>query len=263
MGTTEKDPKQYGVEELDKIVRKALADNGYGLERYEQFLMWAQDCYNMFRQDMAREIKSVELPLTAWKAIEWPDDYVDWTLIGIRRHGRLYVFTNDEEIPLFFDRGEDNDPLPNEETFDDGANFDDVTDQIYNFRNFNGRGEDQGRLFGLRAKNNGVGYYRINRERREIQLNPIMSTDTAYLEYIAHGYSPCKKTLVPRYASQLHRDFIEWKRRKFAKSSRASVKEAKEDFWQEWYRVQARMDDTTIADIVEAAIDGYTASPHN
>jgi hypothetical protein len=264
MSTVKKKKKRSGVEELDKIVRKYLMDLGMGLERYEQALMWGQDCYRDFRMDMSREIKTVELTLTAWKAIEWPDDYIDWTLIGVRRNGRLYVFSNDDEIPLFFDRDEATDPLPNIETFtQDDLSLVDATAQCFNFRNFNGQGSDEGRIFGLGAKSNGVGYYRVNHERREIQLNPIIDASTVYLEYICDGYNPCSKTLVPIYASQMIRDFIHWKRLKHSKSaSRAEVKDAKDDYWAEFRRVQTRMDNTTIADIVEAAVDGYSGAPH-
>lgn len=262
MATTEKKNKATGFKELDKIVRESLHENGYGLERYELFFQWGKDCYKMFKMDMAREIKTVELPLTAWKAIEWPDDYVDWTLIGIRRHGRLYVFTNDSEIPLYFDRGDDYDPLPNTETWEnDEIDVDDS--RLVNFRNYNTYGEDQGRLTGLATKNNGIGYYRINRERREIQFNPIMDFETVYLEYLASANNPCAKTIIPEYAEQLHKDYIFWKKLKYSKVSRVAVRDAKDDFWEEWRRVQARMDDTTIADIVEAAIDGYMNTPHN
>lgn len=264
MATVDKKNKAYGWTYLDVLVREALHADGYGLERYELYLQHAKDIYKMWKMDMSREVKTVEIELTSWKAIEWPDDFVDWTLIGLRRNGRLYVFSNDNEIPLYFDRTTDNDPLPNTETFDDIGDLQLDESRAFNFRNFNGFGEDAGRLTGLSVKNNGVGYFRINKERREIQLNPIMEVETAYLEYLASANNPCQKTIVPEYAHQLIKDGITWRARKHSKNTpRSHVKEAKDDFWQEWSRVQQRTDDTTIADIVEAALDGYGSFPHN
>lgn len=262
MGTITKDEKQRGTRTLDQVVRMALKDIEAGLERYEQFLMWAQGGYSDFRMDLSREIKTVELDLTAWKAIEWPEDYVDWTLIGVRQNGRMYVFSNDEEIPLFFDKDDADVPEANVE-FADDADFSEASDVTYNFRNYNSRGQDLGRLFGLAAKNNGVGYYRVNRERREIQINPIMHVTKVYLEYIADSHSPTKATIVPLYAVEMIKQYIHWKRIYFSKqSTEVAKREAERLYFNEFYRVVDRMDDTTIADIVEAAVDGYSGSPH-
>lgn len=265
MADVDKQKKAYGFMTLDQIVRGAIADLGAGLERYEQFLKWGKDCYRMFKMDMAREIKTVELPIKAWKAIEWPEDYVMWTAIGIRKNGRVYVFSNDSELPLYFDTDDEGEPEANvEPDFIDDENIDITSDRIYIFRNFNSFGEDQGRIFGLKAKSNGIGYFRVNRERREIQLNPVMAdSGVAYMEYVASSHNPCSQTIVPEYAVQMHEDFIHWKRLKFAKSSSmGEVRDAKDDFYAEARRVAQRIDDTTIADIVEAAVDGYVGIPH-
>jgi hypothetical protein len=263
MGAIVKDGKQRGVVTLDSIVRGYLMDLGVGLERYEQGLHWAIDCNRDFRMDVSREIKTVELPLTSWKAVEMPDDYITYVLIGIRKNGRLYIFSNDKEIPLFFDKNEEQVPLPNEELYNDEGEIDVIPDRLFRIQSLNGYGEDQGRLFGLGAKSNGVGYFRINHERREIQLNPLMDAGTVYLEYIADGYSPCSNTLVPITAAKLHRLYIHWQRLKFSKASNNGERaQAEKEYWDEFRRVNERMDDTTIADIVEAAIDGYSGSPH-
>ncbi len=262
MATIEKDTGQRGVITMDKIVRECCNDIGAGLERYEQFLQWAQEANLEFKQDLARELTVVELPMTAWKAIEWPVDCVVPVLVGARYKGKLIVFTNDQDIPLYHDV-EDGERVENTvESFSD-EDIEVVSDKIVRFHNTNSHGEDTGGIWGFLAKDNGVGYFRHDRKRRETQLNPMINNQTVYFEYVAAGHSPCSATIVPLAAKKMHKDYVHWQRLRFNRSSAKWERdEAERIYWRELQKVAERMDDTTIADIVEAAIDGYSGSPH-
>lgn len=259
----EKAEKSRGVWSIDAIVREALADLGEsGLHRYEQFLMWALRGYRQYHTGISRYFKTVEIEMTAWKAIEIPEDCSKWLRVGFRYNGELLFFTNNPDIPLFHDDA-DVDGFPDENVLLDSEQAPSGDpDTGYSF-NITRRGEDTGGLFGLRAKDNGVGYYRVNKERNEIQLTPIIDRTTVYLEYMASSYDPSKRTLVPEYAYDLIRTYIHKERLKFSRTATGQERaEAVEEYRIEYQRVVDAEDDTTIADILEAAVDSYTASPH-
>lgn len=248
--------RQRGFVSLDSCIRNALMDIGESMHRYEQFKKWAIDGYREFHFDLAQEIKTAYLPLTAWKALELPIDYVDFVLIGVNMNGDIRVFTNDDRIALPDQALIDGDPEDAEEGGDLPLT---TTGQRIYFYNITSRGEDAGQLYGMLVKNNGVGYWKMNSERREIQFSPHVNADTIiYLEYISDGINPCEKTVVNVYAGKLIELYIHWQRHSFAKSStHADKKEAKDNYWNQFYKVQNRIQKITAADVLEVARDGY------
>lgn len=248
--------RQRGFVSIDSCIRNSLMDIGAGMERYEQFKKWAIDGYREFSFDLSAEIKTAYLPLTAWKAVELPIDYVDFVMIGVNINGDIRVFTNDDRIALPDEAIIDGDPEDAEEVGDLPL---ETTGQRVYFYNVNSRGEDAGQLYGLLSKSNGVGYYKFNTERREIQFSPQVKGDTTiYLEYISDGINPCEKTVVNVYAAKLIKLYIHWQRHSFAKSStHADKREAKDNYWNEFYKVQNRIQKITAADVLEVARDGY------
>lgn len=260
----EKEDKARGYTTLDKIVRECCNDIGAGLERYEQFLQWAQDAYLEFRMDVAREIKTVEIPMTAWKAVEWPIDCINPCYIGVRHKGKLIVFTSDPDIPLYHDV-EDGERVANELTTTTlEGDIQVCPDRIVKFFNTNSHGEDTGGIFGFLAKDNGVGYFRHDRTRRETQLSPIVDTQKVLMEYVATAHSPCKATIVPLSAKKMHKNYVHWQRLLFSKSAAKWERDdAERLYWNEVKKVAERHDDFSIADILEMAIDSYAGSPHN
>lgn len=250
--------RQRGFVSLDSCIRNAIMDIGAGMERYEQFKKWAIDGYRKFHFDLAQEIKTVQLELTAWKAIELPVDYVDFVMIGVVTDGDIRVLTNDDRISLYH---EDEDPIdgdPDDAPADGTLPTDTSSERRY-FYNITSRGEDAGQLYGLTVKSNGVGYYKMNPERREIQFSPHVRSDTLiYLEYISDGIDPCEKTVVNVYAAKLIELYIHWQRHFFAKSSTIAEKKMAEDIYYNEYKiVQTRIQPITFADVLEVARDGY------
>lgn len=244
--------KKRGVVTLDSIVRSALMDIGTDLSRYEQFKHWAIEGYRMFHFDHAKEVKTIKLELTAWKAVELPIDFVDYAMIGVVVDNKVEVFTNDNRISLYH---HDADPLDGDPDDREAP----TSESTYHFYNVTSRGEDAGQLYGLAVKDNGVGYFKMNRERREIQFTPHVDGDTEiYMEYISDGYDPCETTMVNVYAARLIKLFIHWQRHEFSKSSTGMERERAKDMYdKELFKVQSRLLDITVADVLEAARDGY------
>jgi hypothetical protein len=258
------DTQARGVVTLDSIIRSALMDLGAGMERYETFRHWAIEGLRDFHFDMAQEIRTVQLSLTAWKAIELPTDFVDWAMLGVVVNNQIQCFTNDERISLFREDADENgeiDPIvaPVDTTIRDSN----PNDRLWFWNNYNANGEYTGQLFGLTVKFNGVGYFRMNKERREIQFSPNIDGNTKiYLEYISDGYNPSEKTVVNIYAAKLIKLYIHWQRTKYSNSATVMAKrEAKDDYWNEYSKVQNRLNPITVADVLECARDAYRLVP--
>jgi hypothetical protein len=256
MATIVEQNKQRGFVTLDSVVRSYLMDIGAGMERYEQGKHWAVEGYRQFHFDHANEVKTVRLTMTAWKAIELPIDFVDWVLIGVEVDYQIRVMTNDNRISLYHPDEDEIDGLPDDRSLPSNATEDDTR---YFFYNLTSRGEDSGQLYGLTANDNGVGYFKMNKERREIQLSPHIDASTPiYLEYISDGYDPCAQTMVNVYAARLIKLFIHWQRHEFSKSSTGMERERAKDMYdKELFKVQSRLCELTAADILEAHRDSY------
>jgi hypothetical protein len=251
--------RQRGVVSIDQIIRGVLMDIGAGMERYEQIKHWILEAYVDFNFDMAQEIKTVKLPLTAWRAAEWPVDYVDFVMIGVEIDNKIQCFTNDERISLF-----------REDADEDGV-IDDLTapaelpvgsapnDRLWFWSQINSNGEYKGGMYGLTVKSNGVGEFKMNRERREIQFSPFVDGSTEiYLEYISNGYNPTTSTVVNVYAAKLLKLYAHWMRLNYSVSATIAQKEeAKRMYYTEYGKVQNRLNPITVADVLECARDGY------
>lgn len=261
-------------DKIDNVVKGVCTDLGEGEERYVQYLHWALEAHKDWHLDQAKEIKTIELDLTSYKAAELPDDYVDWTKIGIRCGNTILTFTHDEDMPFAKDQDGDNVPdvdenCPNFDVTDfslvesAGAGLNSFAYYYYNL--LNSKGQDYGKIYGLTAKDNYQGYFRVNKEREEIQFRSnIINLTTIYLEYISNGYEPCGESLVHPYAAKLITLYVHWMRKKHNKlSARWEVQDAKTEYWQEFDRVQYRMFDLSVDDILEHWRDSYTQLPKN
>jgi hypothetical protein len=69
---------------IEEIVDGVCLDLGEGNHRKEQYLRWAIQEAQEWKMDMAKEVKTVKLDLTAWKSIVLPSDCIDWIKIGIQ-----------------------------------------------------------------------------------------------------------------------------------------------------------------------------------
>lgn len=248
-----------GFVSVDEIVRSAIMDIGAGMERYETFKHWVLEGYRDFHFDMAQEIKTIKLSLTAWKAITLPDDFVDYVMIGIEVDKQIRLFTNDNRISLYLpDTTQPIDGNPDPRV---GSNsLPDPTDITrFFFYNFDGRWMDRGKLFGLAVKSNGVGEFKMNKERREIQFN--LSLDSAtpiIMEYISNGITAGEKTIVNIYAAKLLKLYAHWQRLKFSKSAnQAEIQRAENDYYREYRNVQSRLMPVRAEDVLEAHRDAY------
>lgn len=247
---------------VSQAAYSALMDIGEDESRYEQFLHWSIEGAQDWHMDMAKEIKTIECDLTPYKAIDFPDDYLDWTKIGIRCGDIIKTFVHDENISLEFDCIDGEKQANTEcEPIDSLDVFPGWGYAYTNYSTLNG--EDPGRLYGVAAQDNGLGYFRIHREARQFQFRGLTpSTSTIYLEYLSTGWDPCKETYLNPYAFKLVKMYVNWMNLLHNHTKpRILSQEAERLYWNEFERVKYRMFELTLEDILEVSREAYVASP--
>jgi hypothetical protein len=248
------------------IVNSVCIDLGEGKQRGEQYLKWAIDEANRFHFDHAKEVKTVDVTLTTWKAIQLPIDCVDWIKIGVQFDNRLLAFVNkrsptmNDNLAIHHQVNTNGFPINNTDPVYDGSAYN------YPFINYCGdyyRGKGHfyngsGQLFGLAVKDNGFGYFTENRngDRRELQLRTTVQSNTpCVLEYLSDGWNPSEETLIHPYAVERIEAGIHYRRLKH--DNKPGVDLAWRDYLLACDRLTDRQWNYTVEDILEAMNQGY------
>lgn len=254
---------------IEEIVDGVCLDLGEGNHRKEQYLRHAISEAERWRMDMAREVKTVKLPLTSWKAIQLPSDCVDWIAVGIQDGDVIKAFVNKNDIAIINDLDGSNIKIVNPPPVSmPTLSLTDLilTSNMFPFFNYSDEWGNPGKLFGQVVKDNGFGYFTVNRNENcdEIQFRTkVDSTSKIYLEYLSDGWNPDSQTAIHPYAAELITLGIHYRRLKFNKNeSRTLVAEAKRDYNEEYGRVIDRMWDYSVEDIVETISNAYMLVPN-
>lgn len=253
---------------LTDLVGEAMANVGETIHMKEDFLRWGIKYAKRHHMDEAKEVKTRQIQLTPWKAIELPDDCVDWIQVGVQCGNMIKTFVHDHNIAL------DHECVDKVKQYNKDCNtFDNleiVPDYFLPFYNATFLGEDPGKLFGNMLKDNGWGYFTENNNQGscEIQFKTdLPSTTVIYLEYISSGFDPNEETLLHPYAADHIRAGIEYEYVRFkwrsgaSKYNRAMLEEAKMYYEEEFDRFIDRIWDLSVEDIIEHLKSGYKLTP--
>lgn len=251
---------------VDSIVKSALADYGEGTtHKYDQFLHWALEALKDFHMDSAKEIKTTVLEMNSYNAIDFPSDFIDWCKVGIQVGDKIKTFGVNDKIAMHFDTTDCDTPARNSEG--DCNSLPSNCDSCggYWFNNFvNEDGEILGRMFGIGGGENCLGYFRINKERRQILFDSSVTQTNIYLEYISTGFNPCEETVVNQYASKLIKFYIHWMRSIFKDGPNSgNANKWEEMYYNEYRLVRARLSDLTPEGVIEFSRKNYKLSIKN
>lgn len=248
------------------IVDEALGDLEEGMHYKEKFLMWGMRLYKRYRMDIKGNIKTTRLEMTAWKSIVLPDDCVDWLLIGVPSGQALFTFVNDSFM-LTRDCACDDDAP----TRTDYSKLEiDMFGEAVQFFNWNEYGEHTGKMFGLVAKDNGLGYFNPHPTDRvnEIQLSENVKAGTRIvLMYLASLFDPRADAVVHPYCADFIRAgiILEYIRHKMRKGSRSvsvmAYRDAKDEYDNALCEAVERMAHLGREDILEALRQTYSLAP--
>ena len=147
---------------LIEIVNDSLTDVGESMHQQFRFLRWGMKYAEQQHFDYNLDVRTVEVNLKPWKAIELPEDCVSWIAFGIKNGSDVMTFVNDRKMAMIYDEV-DGEKQPNANpTYSPDLSSVPLSDLQFPFLNY--LGGNKGQIFGLRAKDNGLGYFNENRK---------------------------------------------------------------------------------------------------
>ncbi len=240
---------------INEIVKNALIDIGENTEHlYQRFLHWAIEGLKDFYYDTAKEIKTISVPMNATKTIDFPLDYVDWTKIGMVIGDRVWTFAVNDQLALKKEVDECGNPTAKPtHKLANIAPTDLLNYGGYWFYNYNGNS-----TYGYGGACHNIGYYRINRERRQIEFSSEVNTNEVYLEYISNGVNPNGGSVVNEYAAKLVKMYVQWMHKEHSNKFHTHDKErARSLYYNELRIVRARLSNFDAQDFIDATRKGY------
>lgn len=255
---------------LTQIVSEALMDTQESDVKKEQYMRYALKYFDEINFKKGVDIKTVSLKMKPWKAIELPNDCIDWITVGIQCGEDIKTFVKDTySVALLHEKDESgvkkpNKPCPDYYAISDWPVWDDATVPLYNLTS---SGEDPGRLFGLMVKDNGLGYLTENKNKDscEIQFRgDIPANSNIYLQYMSSGINPCGETLVHPYFKEYIIAGIHVERLRHGSRTEAwRLEDAKEELNRQHILMQDYTWEWSVEDIMEILRSGYGLYPKN
>jgi hypothetical protein len=247
---------------VDQIVRRSLLEKSMSIHWYAEYLVHTSAAIRELSFDTLQIIKSANIALNSYNAIDLPDDFVDDLAVCIPVGNLLHpVPKNDSITPL---RVHDTTtgafaPYTNFDNEGDGETFFGFPIAWSWFWNVSDWGEPTGRFFGSTGggKQNG---YKLLKERRQIQLTETFTSDSIVLLYISDGQSADNAAQVDTMAIKCIQAYIDWK-----SSPNAAMKDSYEaaTFYNEKRLLRARLNSLTKTDILQTLRNGFTATIKN
>ncbi len=227
--------------------------------------------------DMLKAIRSLKLPVGTNNTVVLPDDYVDWSKVGVvGQDGLVYVLGENKNINMSQTYSTDSDG----DNFDaDGDDLFDRTDSkgatdsgspassssiadgmnSYIFRNFV-LDNNQGRLYGL-GGGNYYGEFRVNLDQNRIELKSNSSISELVIEYVADE-ARSSNPRVHVYAEEALRCFVYYKMVERKASVPANEKaRARQEYYNERRKANARMKSFTKEELLKTIRKNYKQAP--
>lgn len=241
---------------LDNIVRSALADRGYPLHFYLQFLQYGIDALRMLNFDVLQSIKSVRLPVNSYKAVTLPCDFVDIVKLGTETGQYVVEWGPKDSLNRLNDFDANGNKIPYGDPESESGLLPNDWEGFWLSNFVNDKGEHKGRIF-----NNFPAFrnsYKLLRERNEIQLDTAFEGQEIVLEYISDGLTVDASNAIHPYAIDAIKAYIFWKMKEHARQYNLSERRIAEDqFYNQLRLLKGRMNDMDYTTIVRAMARRY------
>lgn len=229
---------------------------GYPIHYYLQFLKYGADALREMTFDSMRVVNTVRLPVSDYKSVVLPCDFVDWIKVGYESGQYIVPLVAQDAI----NRLNKFDDAGAKTTFGDASDTIDtilwpVGYQTY----FNNYGEWMGGVFG-----HGAGYqgdtFKFLPERNEIQLNEALALTEIVLEYVSDGQTSTASTRIDPYAQSSIEAYIDWKYKSHStRFGPGEVNIARAEFYNQHRIYRARKNPLTPEKIKRIFNQGYKA----
>ncbi len=215
---------------LQHVVANFLNEiNEYTQENYKRYLQIAVRGFSNLNMTSLRSYAVAYMTIDNKGQVRFPDDFVDYTKIGVNMNGKLYVLSLNTDIVI-------NRETQNGEILNESYNVEDVSNEapIAFMPHVTPNGVFTDQLYGL-AYNSGysqsIPMFNIDYTNKVLQLSSQISASKLIVEYVSTGVSMNGNTYVPRYVEEALIEFLYWRSKKAdPKSQRGEVMDAKMDY---------------------------------
>jgi len=242
---------------LDNIVNSVLLRRKYPVHWYIDFLKYGADGLRELHFDVLLVICSAKLPVTSYKAVILPCNYVDWVSIGIAAGQYVHPMTSESNMNRLNNFNEAGEKVPYEDVFPDGnmiSSFDlNIADRTI-------WGEHEGGIFNHNPGKVGANFS-IIRERNELQLDPDFPYSEIIMDYIDDGQGCDAASKIHPYAQATIEAYIIWQMKANNRGYQPhEVAESADQYDKQQRVLRARLSDLTPDDITHAARKGYSGT---
>lgn len=227
--------------------------------------------------DMLKVVRSLKLPVSSNNTVDFPEDYIDWTKVGVvGSDGLVYVLGENKNLNY------------SQEYVVDGSgnrvdqNGDGVTDRVdsktatnsgspsvgssisdgmesHIFRNFI-HNNNQGALYGM-GGGKYYGEFRVNPDQNRIEIESNSSISEVVIEYVADE-ARSSNPRVHVYAEEALRSFIYYKMVERKSSVPANEKaRARQEYYNERRKANARMKSFTKEELLKTIRKNFKQAP--
>lgn len=199
-----------GYSNLDAIVRSVMVDlKDYTFHNYRPLLHIAAQGFTELNMFVINNVKTVRLPVNENFTVDLPDDYIDYTKIGIVINGKVWTLGYNKEIAMPREVDECGETIAS--LINCSADSPENSSQWgFYFSSHFRNGRYVGEIYGMGGGFN-FAYYNIDPEKRQIVLTDGVPKGFIYLEYLSSGVSAEGSTTVPRQAVQAVKEYTHWK----------------------------------------------------
>lgn len=235
-----------GVKTLRQVVMSVLNDlESYTTEKYDRLLNIVIEGFTELRMYDLRSVDVAYLTPNSANIVNLPSDFIDYSKIGMVLNGRVVNLGLNNSIAL--DRAQQcGQPI---HIFNQVPFPTTLGGYYYADHWFGGR--HVGGLYGLGGGFR-TAYYRVDTERRQIQLQGDVPRKEIVLEYISSGVKP--GTVVPMQAFQPLKKWGHWQNIEYDDTVSSGEKERKK---QQWEEAEYKLRDFEYAKTLSEYLDGF------
>jgi hypothetical protein len=257
------------IYDANYVVQSCLADTDSDATHYKKYLKWAIDGFKRMNMSNATSVvKSVLLDVRPDHSALLPDDYVDYTKIGIEHCGQVLNLNSNPNIFL----GNSASPPPNCAKTDN-----DITCDCNNFLNgqlggdyflgtsywqymsFWHNGQFTAGYYGVGA-GYGAGTYRLDLDNRKICLGSCIVAKKLVLEYIGTGIDATGNFTIPYESIEALRAYVHWQKHRFS-GNNIAAREEKRRFQMECAALVHKKNAMTAAEWMELIRESFYQTP--
>lgn len=254
-------------------VAKTVAEDReeHSTHRLASYIQWAKKGYRRLNEDTLQQIRTTKLPMNAYNAVDLDqiDDLVDWTKVGIQYGDKVWALGEEGDIALYHNSdGCELIKNPHAVSMDDpitGTSLDAYVP--YFFYGYYGAGaplgiDGNGNIpfnFGPPYK----GYFRVNKEKNQLQFSSDVTATEIYIEYVSDGTCCDGSTAIDSRCFDYLVLFTHYESIRNRRDVSAGEKDrmAAELFY-EHNRLRKIINPITKEDLVNAVRKGYRMTPH-